>query len=161
MDCNLPGSSVHGISPVKNIGVGCHSLLQGIFPAQASNLSLLHCGWIPYDLSYQGSLVSNEWRVTCGGPPWWLSGEEPVCQHRRCEFDPWVKKIHWRREWLPTPVSLPGEFHGIEDSTLDYDGDSPARLPLLLVSADVIHPSLFSSRSRSDSVRNRLSALEA
>ena len=25
--------------------------------------------------------------------------------------DPWVKKIHWRRKWLHTPV-LPGEFHG-------------------------------------------------
>ena len=26
--------------------------------------------------------------------------------------DPWVRKIPWRREWLPTPVLLPGEFHG-------------------------------------------------
>ena len=27
-------------------------------------------------------------------------------------FDPWVGKIPWRREWLPTMVFLPGEFHG-------------------------------------------------
>jgi len=27
-------------------------------------------------------------------------------------FDPWVVKIPWRRERLPTPVLLPGEFHG-------------------------------------------------
>ena len=27
-------------------------------------------------------------------------------------FDPWVGKIPWRREWLPTLVFLPGEFHG-------------------------------------------------
>ena len=33
-------------------------------------------------------------------------------QYRRCEFDPWVGKIPWRREWLPTPVFLPGESHG-------------------------------------------------
>ena len=26
-------------------------------------------------------------------------------------FDPWVRKIPWRREWLPTPVFWPGEFH--------------------------------------------------
>ena len=26
--------------------------------------------------------------------------------------DPWVGKIPWRREWLPTPVFLPREFHG-------------------------------------------------
>ena len=25
---------------------------------------------------------------------------------------PWVRKIPWRREWLPTPIFLPGEFHG-------------------------------------------------
>ena len=25
---------------------------------------------------------------------------------------PWITKITWRREWLPTPVFLPGEFHG-------------------------------------------------
>ena len=27
-------------------------------------------------------------------------------------FCPWIGKIPWRREWLPTPVFLPGEFHG-------------------------------------------------
>ena len=27
-------------------------------------------------------------------------------------FDPWVKKIPWRRKWQPTQVFLPGEFHG-------------------------------------------------
>ena len=26
--------------------------------------------------------------------------------------DPWVRKIPWRRAWQPTPVFLPGEFHG-------------------------------------------------
>ena len=33
-------------------------------------------------------------------------------QCRRHEFDPWVRKILWRREWLSTPVFLPGKFHG-------------------------------------------------
>ena len=33
-------------------------------------------------------------------------------QCRRCRFKPWVGKIPWRREWLPTPVVLPGEFYG-------------------------------------------------
>ena len=31
---------------------------------------------------------------------------------RRPGFSPWVGKIPWRREWPPTPVFLPGEFHG-------------------------------------------------
>ena len=36
-----------------------------------------------------------------------------VClQCRRLQVDPWVRKIPWRREWQPTPVFLPGEFHG-------------------------------------------------
>ena len=42
MDCSPPGSSVRGDSPDKNTGVGYHALLQGIFPTQGSNLSLLH-----------------------------------------------------------------------------------------------------------------------
>ena len=37
MGCGLPGSSVHGDSPDKNTGMGCHALLQGIFPTQGSN----------------------------------------------------------------------------------------------------------------------------
>ena len=39
----------------KNTGVGSLSLLQGIFPIQGSNWVLLHCRWILYQLSYQGS----------------------------------------------------------------------------------------------------------
>ena len=31
---------------------------------------------------------------------------------RRPEFDPWIRKIPWKREWLPTPVFLPKKFHG-------------------------------------------------
>jgi len=42
-------------SPGKNIGVGSHSLLQGIFPTQGSNPGLLHCRQILYHLSHQGS----------------------------------------------------------------------------------------------------------
>ena len=42
-------------SPGKNTGMGSHSLLQGIFFTQGSNLGLLHCRWILYNLNYQGS----------------------------------------------------------------------------------------------------------
>ena len=41
----------------KNTGVGCHSLLQGIFPTQGSSPGLLHCRQILYHLSYQGSCL--------------------------------------------------------------------------------------------------------
>ena len=58
MDCSLPGSSVHGDSPGKNTGVGCHFFLQGIFPTQGSYLDflcLLHWKTDALLLSHQGS----------------------------------------------------------------------------------------------------------
>ena len=67
----------------KNTGVGCHFLLQEIFPTQGSNLSLLHCRQTLCHLSHQG---------TPG-------------------FNPWVGKISWRRKWQSTPAFLPGESH--------------------------------------------------
>ena len=47
-----------------------------------------------------------------GRPPRWLSSKESTCQCRRCEFDPWVGKVPWRRNGHPTPVFSPGESHG-------------------------------------------------
>ena len=47
-DCSPPGSSVHGDSSGKDTGVGCHALLQGIFPIQGSNPGLPHCRRILY-----------------------------------------------------------------------------------------------------------------
>ena len=38
-------------------------------------------------------------------------GKESACQCRRLGFYPWVRKIPWRKEWLPTPVFLPGKPH--------------------------------------------------
>ena len=57
MDSSLPGSSVHGDSPGKNTAVGCHTLLQGIFPSQGLNPGLMHCRQILYHLSYREVLV--------------------------------------------------------------------------------------------------------
>jgi len=46
------------------------------------------------------------------GLPWWISDKESSCLCRRCGFDPWVRKISWRKKWQPTPVFLPGKSHG-------------------------------------------------
>ena len=46
------------------------------------------------------------------GLSWWLRGKESACQGRGLRFDPWVRKISWRRKWQPTPVFLAEEFHG-------------------------------------------------
>jgi len=136
MKCSLPGSSIHGIfqarvlewvwkhrsdhftflptklstdlclsqnSPGKNTGVG--SLFP--FPEEVTDPSM--------------EPESPEWQVDSlpaelpGKPPVGTSGEESACQcrrHRECRFDLWVGRILWRRKWQPTPVFLPGKFHG-------------------------------------------------
>ena len=48
-------------SPGQNTGMGSLSLLQGIFPTQRLNPHLLHCWWILYQLSHQGSPRILEW----------------------------------------------------------------------------------------------------
>ena len=70
------------------------------------NLTLIHQSCLP-------SCFFKRWGL---GIPWQFpggaSGKESACQGMRCEFDSWVGKILWRRRWQPTPVFLPGEFHG-------------------------------------------------
>ena len=61
-------------------------------------------------------LTLNKWDVKKEeGSPWWLSGKESACQHRRCGFNPLERKIPWRRKWQPTPVVLPQKSHGTEE----------------------------------------------
>ena len=62
-----PWTSAHqvplslGILQAKNTGIGCHTLLQGIFSTQGLNLGFPHCRWILYHLSHQGSPRILEW----------------------------------------------------------------------------------------------------
>jgi len=41
----------------------------------------------------------------------WFSSKESAYQCRRCEFDPWIGKIPWRRKWEPTLTFLPGKSY--------------------------------------------------
>ena len=48
------------------------------------------------------------------GLPGWCRSKESACQrkiNKRCEFNPWVGRIPWRRKWQSTPVFLPRESH--------------------------------------------------
>ena len=52
---------------------------------------------------------------TSWGFPGGTRGKESAHQcrtHKRCQFDPWVEKIPWRRKRQLTPIFLPGESHG-------------------------------------------------
>ena len=47
--------------------------------------------------------------------PRWFSGKESTCQcgrPRRCWFSLWVRKILWRRKWLPPQIFVPAKLHG-------------------------------------------------
>ena len=56
------------------------------------------------------------------GLPRWYSGKEFACHCRsckRCMFNPWIRKIPWRKKWKPTPVFLPRKFQG-QRNLADY-----------------------------------------
>ena len=78
----------------KNIGPGSLSLLQGIFPNQGSNPGLLHCRWILYQLSYEGSphLFYSCWNLT---------------QHPKCYLflEPFLNCLH--SDWSSFPSEPP------------------------------------------------------
>ena len=46
------------------------------------------------------------------GFPGGSDSKESACKCRRHRFDPWVRKVTWKREWQPIPVFLPAESHG-------------------------------------------------
>ena len=112
-------------SPGKNTGVGCHFLLQCMKVKSESEVAQ-SCPTLsdPMDCSLPGSFIHGifqarvlEWGATAFSPSA-ASSIEPACQCRRCKrhrFDPWVKKIPWRRAWQPTSVFLPGESLRIEE----------------------------------------------
>ena len=120
MDCSLPGSSVHGDSPGKNTGVGCHALLQGIFPprdwTQASSITgrfftnwaireaQEHCsGWLipsPGDLSKPGiepgipSLQAGSLPAELPGKPHISTGSTQILFWKLpLKFNQWVVKL--------------------------------------------------------------------
>ena len=86
MDCSPPGSSILGDSSGKNTGVGCHYLLQKIFPTQGLNPGHLHCRWILYHLSHQDrkTLLKTDksFEQWLPGPERWRNRERLVkgCQ---------------------------------------------------------------------------------
>ena len=68
-------------------------------PGQNKSVSGPYSSVSPYSVTVSVRLVTRGQRI-------WL-------QCRRPQFEPWVGKIPWRRERLPTPVFWPGEFHGL------------------------------------------------
>ena len=60
------------------------------------------------DIEVQGGFPGRQWSRICLP----VQGTLGLIGDRRLGFNPWVRKIAWRRKWQPTPVFSPGEFHG-------------------------------------------------
>ena len=121
MDCGLPGASVHGDSPGQNTGMGCHCLLQAIFPTQGSNPGLPHCRWILYHLSHQGSPSNTVTNVDS-------LNFSPLSSS--FFFFPWLYILSYLSS--PTRDQTHAPYNGnLESSLLDHQG----RVPLVLKSS--------------------------
>ena len=67
-----------------------------------------------------------------------------IClQCGRPGFDPWVGKIPWGRERLPTPVFWPGEFHGLYSPWGHKESDRTEQLSLHFLLSYVYCPFVF------------------
>ena len=78
-------ASVHGDSPGKNTGVGCHSFLQRIFLTQGLNLDLPHCQQILYHLSHG---IHKNTVIRC-------TGRAKISQKLETRAAVIHKRIHW------------------------------------------------------------------
>ena len=100
---------------------GGHSSGLGECPAFPSLLTASIMSGVEFCLMFFCSIVLDRvvfpfrLQYSALGLPRWFSTQEPGCQcrrHRRCRFNPWVRKTPWRRKWQPTPGFFPGESHG-------------------------------------------------
>ena len=87
-------------------------------------LGCWHMDWVLKEQEFFFWLKSRIYWWVClrRGRPRWLSGKESTWQfrkHRRRGFNPWVRMIPWSRKQQPTPIFLPGKFHG-ERSLVGY-----------------------------------------
>ena len=135
MDCSPPGPSLHGIPrqeywsglPFPSAGELPHSGIRPTFPALAGRFFITELSGKPKHWGH-GSEETNNGISFCRQTvhviirklscqcdfPGSASAKESACQTEdmRHGFHPWVGKNPWRRKWQPTPIFLPGNFHG-------------------------------------------------
>ena len=75
-----------------------------------TNSCLQHNGLLKSSQAFNKSKTSQTIYGSTGG----TSDKESACQfkrYKRLQFNPWVRKILWRRRWQPIPIFLPGKSH--------------------------------------------------
>ena len=116
LNTNFPSPLPSALAPALQLPVSMNlterSNILGSSASKESDCSAGDSGSIPgsgrsaregigYSLQYSwASLVAHRIK------------NSPAMQCRRPRFNPWVRKTPWRKSWQPTPVFLPGEFHG-------------------------------------------------
>ena len=108
---SLPGSSVHGILQARILEWVAIPFSRGSsqprYQTQVSGIAgRFFTVWATSEAFLMG--------FPCGLPPWVSLVAQTVKNlpaMKRPGLKPWVMKIPWKREWLPTPVFLSGEFH--------------------------------------------------
>ena len=113
IDCSPPGSSVHGVILARILEWVFISSSRG--SSQPRDRTRISCigRWIftTEPLSREAQKYISFYFESFF--PDRSVGKESSCNARDTnEFNPWIKKIPWRREWQPTPVFLPGKPHG-------------------------------------------------
>ena len=108
-------SIFHSIRVFSNESVLCIGV-QSIGASASVHLMNIQ-DWFPVGNTLSASdiipLLSTGWSSNSAyGLPWWRRWSRICLQWRRSWFSPWVGRVLWRREWLPTVVFLPEEFHG-------------------------------------------------
>ena len=101
------------------LSVSCHTI---VCQYGCQYDTVRYCHTIPYSLEAVVCLCRfNDWAFLVA-----------QLKYGRPGFDPWVEKIPWRRERLPTPVFWPGEFHGLCSPWGRKELDTTEQLSLLL-----------------------------
>ena len=77
----------------------------------------MHTDIVRIEYKAFSSSIWVQWRskmlcIQCIEYKWWLRWQRFCLLCRRPRFSLWGRKTPWRMEWQPTPVFLPGEFHG-------------------------------------------------
>ena len=115
LDCSLPGSSVRGILQARILKWVAISFSRDLpNPGIESRSSALQADSLPTEPPGKTTNYLRNGNQNWGFPGG-TSGKEHTCKSRKLKrsgFNPWVRKIPWRREWQPTPVFLSGKSHG-------------------------------------------------
>ena len=116
MNMSLSKFQEHELSKLVKDREDCHVVVYGVAKSQTwlsdgtvttSWKVIFHLHSSPQmTVTLANILPENSWEEL--SQTQWYSGKEFTCQCRRCKrpgFDPWVRKIPWRRAWQPTPYA--------------------------------------------------------